>query len=129
MKTKILFTFLLLATIAYNASAITITIQGGGHTSRFNYIRLDDKQLTCKGRGSLVCPIDFSVKDQNRVAHKVDGVVDFVNERIAAGEKSGKVDYEKGLPVSWKMMEDETVQIDIADDGSTQFDSYEESDN
>jgi hypothetical protein len=127
MKTKILFAFLLLASMAYDASAVKVILSGGGRNNKYGYIKLDDVWVICKGRGNINCPVVFNVRDQMRVTHKVDAVVDYVYDQIEKGVRNGKTNFEGSLPVEWTMKDDETLQIDISDDGSTVLEPYEES--
>ncbi len=126
MKTKILFTFLLLASLAYNSSAITIVISGGNRHNKFSYVRLDERSVICRGSGNITCPVDFGVRDHIRTTHKVNAVVDFVYDQLEKGTTKGETEFEGSLPVSWNYNNEE-LKIDISDDGSTMLEPYEES--
>jgi len=112
MKTKILILFGLINLIISQADAYTITMQGGGRDSRFSYVNCTKYALTCRGNGSLVCPVVWEIAVIKGVRHPVSEIVDYVSKLIRNGEKSGKTMYQDAIPTKWESIED-GYQIDI----------------
>jgi hypothetical protein len=119
MKTKIIFSLLFLAFIANEVSAFTIIIAGGTRRHKFDYVRLDDNICKCTGRGSNECPIKFggAAVDMTGNPHSLNDITEYVLKQVDNGSKAGTLQYDNVLPVSWKMIDDENIQIDIDDNG------------
>lgn len=128
MKTKLLFTLILIAVMGTQASAITIIIKGGGRNQLFNYVEVTPAKVICKGAGYIVCPITYAAVQSyaRTVWHPLQDVTDFVLKQVENGAAKGEVKYEDDLPVTWSMDDNEGLQIDIEEGAVKGLKEYEE---
>ena len=115
MTKKILLMFALVASMISSASAYTIIISGGGPNGLYNYVLLNDRRCECRGRGSITCPVKFSVAATFKKINMED-VVNEVLARQSKGEKEGSFVYEEALPVEWKTTEKDEIVITTKED-------------
>jgi hypothetical protein len=119
MKLKITFLMLLIAVVSdYVSAGPVITMRGGGKNQRFAYVKYSDKEVTCSGAGSLVCPVTWGVRNERGTVKGVT-VIDYVESKIQAGEISGEGIVEESVPITWESFDD-GFQITV--DGELQVD-------
>ncbi len=127
MKKRIFATLLLLASIAFESSAYTILISGGGKNQRFYRIYISDNTAQCTGNGNNKCfLLEGTVSAQkNTIKHNVQNVVDFVFSQVKIGNVNGEETFENDLPVSWKSLRDGNVEINVEDGVVEGVDNYD----
>ncbi len=115
MKKRIFATLLLLASIAFESSAYTILISGGGKNQRFYRIFISDKTAQCTGNGNNKCfLLEGTISTPTKtIKHNIQNVVDFVFSQVNNGNVNGEETFENDLPVSWKSERDGNVEINI----------------
>ncbi len=118
---------LFLASVAYEASAFKIIIQGGSGGNKFYEVIFSNNYLKCKGRGNNECPINFGTMQSSLTKqwYGMSEIVDFVGKQIEAGNTSGSENYNNDLPIRWNMQDDENVEIDIEECGIKGLEKYE----
>jgi len=127
MKTKIILTLFLLASVAYEASAFKI-ILSGGKKNKYNYVSLGDQHCYCKGAGDITCPISFD-KPQAKGTNTwfpMNEIVAYVMKQIKTGSATGETFYGKELPVKWQSTGVDNVEIDIDTKETRGIDSFNE---
>lgn len=114
MKQYLLLLFGLLSFALAEARPFTITMQGGGRHQRFDYVTCTRYALTCRGAGSLVCPVVWEVALEKGVKYQISEVVDYVSKQIEGGERTGKVMYADAFPLKWDSGDDGfEIEIDV----------------
>jgi hypothetical protein len=114
MKTKIFLVLIILTSIIYEASAhITIVISGGSNKHLFNVVKVSSREIRCEGAGTNSCPVDFGAAQMSGVYHPLKDVTEFVFSEIAKGNNNGTTQYKNDLPVTWKVLTDNSVQIEV----------------
>ena len=127
MKTKIILTVLLIASIQFEASAFKIILSGGGKDNTYYSVELTSAHCFCRGVGNNICPIKFATVEGMTQTnwHPLKNVTEFVLSQIKKGITSGDMIFENDLPISWKVSSDKTIFIDVDESGykkTTQID-------
>ena len=127
MKIKHILFALLMITMGFSASAYTILISGGGRHNQYYRVFANDNRVECTGSGHNSCLISTSGGGYSKTTwHSFSDVVDYVLEKVNNGMKDGDVMYENDLPVQWKSMEDDMIEINIQEielKGVTQYEA------
>ncbi len=128
MKSKIILLLLFLASFAYEVSAFTIIIRGGGGAKRYKVVEMTREKLKCTGQGSLYCPLLSFLVNSNASARWYDlgEVVNYVDKQVSTGIKSGDENYNNDLPIRWDMQDEENIEITIEESGVRELENTEE---
>jgi hypothetical protein len=127
MKIKLLLIMLLISSVTYEASA-TITIVFRGCTNprtKFHFIHTERDVIICEGAGTFSCPSEETTILYSGTYHALADVVDFVYLQIKNGFDSGNSKFKNEVPVKWKKLSDDSVQIDVEEKGTKQPDKDE----
>lgn len=117
MKAKLFLPTVLLAfiTLASSASPIKIIIRGGGTNNRYYEVVVLATTIKCTGAGNNVCPINFSSAQSKGTGtwYPLNDINDFVQLQVKNGQLKGDVKYKRDLPVQWRLLDDENIEITI----------------
>ena len=128
MKTKIILTVLLIASIQFEASAFKIILNGGGKDNKYYSVELTSAHCYCRGAGNNTCPVDFATVEgmTQTTWHPLKNVTEFVLSQIKAGILSGDMIFENDLPINWKVYPDKTIIIDVDERGYKKINQIDE---
>src|SRR5436190_375747 len=114
MKTKLFFFLLLLSSIAFESSAYTILIQGGGANHQYYRVYANPRRCECTGAGHNSCLISLSAGGSVKgIFHPINDIIQYVRAQVDLGNTKGDVKYENDLPVQWTSSPDGTLEINI----------------
>ena len=127
MKTKIFLLLLMIASIAAEAVPYKIIIRGGGRHNKYYEVILTSDLCKCTGVGNNDCPIKFGAAQSSvtRNWYNLDEVTGHVAELVRSGKTSGDTKYRNDLPVSWKMIDRENIEINIENSGIKGLERYD----
>ncbi len=117
MKLKIIFTILIASLFLNSASAITLIVGGCTKTLKYSVVKIDSNgQIICLGLGSLDClSSSIGVEGVSKIVYPLDDIVCLCTDKVANRELSGTGLYNNDLPFSWKVLNNNAVQIEVSE--------------
>ena len=115
MKLKIIFTILIALFALNDASAITLIVGGCTKTLKYSIVKIDNNgHIICLGLGSYDClSSSIGVEGASKVVYPLDDVVCLCTDKVAKRELSGAGMYNNDLPYSWKVLNNNAIQIEV----------------